>query len=94
MEFTTFSLASLLQLIAPIVGFAWALRNGKSRGQIVIASALGGMLAGFVLALPFVRAGAGWVGVPYVLLSAVVGAGIGFAGLVARSIGAWLGRRP
>jgi hypothetical protein len=94
MDYFTYNIYILLQLVCPVVGYTWALRSGRPRLQVVLAAALGGALAGFVLAFPSVSRGAGLWGVANVLMAAVVGGAIALAGLVARAIGAWLSRRP
>ncbi|MEO7996801.1 MAG: hypothetical protein ABI852_05115 [Gemmatimonadaceae bacterium] len=94
MEMFAFAVSGLLQLILPIVGYILAMRAGRSRGQILAASAMGGALAGFMLAIPLIRVGAGFAGLPYVFMSTLIGAGIGLAGLLARALGTWLNRRP
>jgi hypothetical protein len=96
----------VLLLAGPVAGFAWALRRGRPRAQAVVAAALGGAVPG---ALAVAAAAASAVRgtpapgalpallgdlLPYPLLTAAAGAGIGLCGLLARALGAWLARRP
>jgi hypothetical protein len=91
----SFSLAGLLQWVGPIIGFAWAQRSGRSRAYILLASALGGTLAGAVAAIPIVRMsvqmgdepnGLSYLLFHLLLTSTLAGAVIGIVGLVVRAI--------
>lgn len=87
-------IASLLQLVGPIFVTIWAMRAGRSRNQVLLAAAVGGMPAGFLLAIITFNMGAGLTGLPYIATSAVIGAVIGGAGLLVRALGTRRYLRP
>lgn len=95
LDFAIFPIATAIQLVGSIAGYAFAIRSDRSRLTVIMTSAVGGSLAGIVFGLWAVWRGSPFAfGLPFVLFSFLIGASIGIAGLIAREIGAWLGRRP
>jgi hypothetical protein len=89
------TVVALLHWVGPLGGCAWAIWAGKSRVQLLLASAVGGLLAGLSFVVPLVQMSGstteGLDRVPYVLLNSVIssvimGACIGVAVLVVRSV--------
>lgn len=89
LDFTIFPIATVIQLVGSVAGYTFAIRAGHSRLAVIIASAVGGSLAGIVFGLWAASKGSAFAfGLPFVLLSFLIGTSIGFAGLIAREIGA------
>ena len=91
-------LFAALTVLGPMVAFQLAARRpGATRRALLGAAALGGAapvlawLAGAALQTP---EHVGPAMLPYPLLAAMLGAAIGLAGVLARSLGLWLRRRP
>lgn len=96
----------VLLLAGPLAGYAWALRRSRPRVQVVLAAALGGAVPGglvVVAAAAVALHGTPTSGVlsPSVsdllvwpLATTATGAALGMCGLLARSLGSWLARRP
>lgn len=96
----------VLLLAGPLAGYAWALRRGRPRVQVVLAAALGGTVPGGVVLAAAVAAAlrgtpaSGVLSPPFSallvwpLVTTAVGATLGICGLFARALGAWLAQRP
>ena len=86
----------LLGLILPIVGFyAVRRRPGHTRAQLVAGAALGGGLAGALVAAASASGGAPFFdALPWALVGLVWGVTIGFVGVAAFALGRWLSHRP
>ena len=86
----------LFFLVLPFAGYSWVARTpGHSRGQLVLGATLGGALAGLVLTLFQLVAGAApWDLLPFALSGTLTGFLIGLAGVVAQALGRWLSQKP
>jgi hypothetical protein len=86
----------LLALALPIAGFYYVRRrSGHTRGQLIAGAALGGGLAGALIAARVASAGSSFLdGLPWALVGLAAGAAIGLAGVLAFALGRWLSERP
>ena len=87
---------SVLALLLPIAGFYYVRRRaGHTRAQLVAGAALGGGVAGALIAARAASTGASFLhALPWALLGFVDGAMIGLAGVLALAFGRWLAKRP
>jgi hypothetical protein len=90
------AMQAVVMIGSPILGFELVRgRPGHTRAHLVLGAAVGGGLAGAVLAIVASTTGASFENVfPVAVFSLGFGAFIGLVGLAAFSLGRWLSRLP
>jgi hypothetical protein len=88
-----------LGVVLPVIAYLWASRDARrTRVQVLMAATLGGgvaaMLTAIVAGISARSLGFALEMWPWAAVTTMQGCAIGVLGLLARSFGAWLSRRP